>query len=238
MSTEALKIRVGGIDVDVVRKDIRNLHIGVYPPAGRVRVAAPRTMKADAVRLAVVTRLPWIKRHRSKFAQHEREPHRAFVSGETHLFMGRRYRLVRLPADRVAIKLGAKQRLEMYAPPDLTRAQVEKVLDQWYRDELRRRAAPLVVQWAQRMKVDPPIVTIRKMKTLWGSCSPGHGRITLNLQLIKLSPHCLDYVIAHEVAHFHEKGHGPRFTRVLDKAVPHWRSVRSELNSAALPDWR
>ncbi len=238
MTTSTSTIQVAGIDVDVVRKDIRNLHIGVYPPSGRVRVAAPQAMKADAVRLAVVMRLAWIKRHRLKFAEQQRESRRAFVSGETHLFLGRRYRIVRLPSGRVMVKLGARRRIEIYAPPHLGVTQVEKAVDRWYREELRRRAVPLLAQWAQRMKVDAPTLTIRKMKTLWGSCSRDLGRVTLNLQLIKLSPHCLDYVIAHEVAHFYDKGHGPRFTRVLDKALPHWRSVRSELNSVALPDWR
>lgn len=235
MSTEAHRLSVGGLYVDVVRKPIKNLHVGVYPPHGRVRVAAPLAVSDDAVRLAVVTRLPWIKRQRARFAAQSRQSERAYISGETHYFMGRPYRLRLIegaPAGRVHIR--SAKTLDLFIRNGSDRAARERVFLSWYRDELRSHAAPLVEKWASKLPVSMPVWGIKRMKTKWGSCNVDAGRIWLNLELAKKPPQSVEYVVAHELVHFLERQHSERFVALMDSALPNWRVLRDELNAEPL----
>lgn len=235
MSTEAQRLSVGGLRIEVIRKPIKNLHVGVYPPHGRVRVAAPLAVSDDAVRLAVVTRLPWIKRQRARFAAQPRQPERAYVSGETHYFMGRSYRLRLIegaPAGRVHVR-GSKA-LDLFVRTGSDRATRERIFLGWYRDELRSQATPLVEKWAAKLALPPPIWGIKRMKTKWGACNVDAGRIWLNLELVKKTPQSLEYVVAHELVHFFERQHSERFVALMDGALPNWRLLRDELNAEPL----
>jgi predicted metal-dependent hydrolase len=235
MNIEPHRITVGGLRVDVVRKKIKNLHLGVYPPQGRVRVAVPLGVSDDAVRLAVVNRLAWIKRQRSKFDAQPRQTARNYVSGETHFFLGQRYRLNVIDgerAGRVTIRNSRKIDLSVRAGSDRTIR--ERVILKWYRQELRDRASPLIERWAAKMKVPAPAWGIKRMKTKWGSCNIEARRIWLNLELIKKPPQCLEYIIVHEFAHFFERRHSDRFVELMDSVLPPWRTVRDELNAEPL----
>lgn len=237
MSTEAHRLSVGGLRIDVIRKPIKNLHVGVYPPHGRVRVAAPLAVSDDAVRLAVVTRLPWIKRQRARFADQPRQSERAYVSGETHYFMGRPYRLRLLegaPAGRVHVR--SSKALDLYVRAGSNREVRERVFLGWYREELRSQAAPMIAKWADKLDVSLPIWGIKRMKTKWGTCSVDAGRIWLNLELVKKPPHTLEYVVVHELVHFLERQHSDRFVGLMDGALPNWRMLRDELNAEPLAD--
>lgn len=235
MNIEAHQITVGGVRVDVVRKPIKNLHLGVYPPHGRVRVAAPMGVSDDAVRLAVVTRMGWIKRQRAKFDAQSRQSARAFVSGESHFFLGQRYRLNLMDgarAGRVHVRNGRSLDLHVRAGSDQTAR--ERVFLSWYRAELRRRATPLIAKWAAAMEIGTPAWGIKRMKTKWGTCNIEAQRIWLNLELIKKPPQCLEYIIVHELAHFFERSHSDRFVALMDRLIPHWRLLRDELNAEPL----
>lgn len=235
MNTEAHQIIVGDMHVEVVRKPIKNLHVGVYPPHGRVRVAAPLSVNDDAVRLAVVTRMGWIKRQHAKFDAQPRQSARSFVSGESHYFLGQRYRLtlIEMPgAGHVHIRNGG--RLELQVRPGSDQAARERVFLSWYRQELRSRAAPVIEYWAAAMEVPLPAWGIKRMKTKWGTCNVEGRRIWLNLEIIKKPPQCLEYVVVHELAHFFERNHSDRFVALMDKLFPQWRTVRDELNAAPL----
>ena len=240
MNIEAHHITVGGLHVDVVRKPIKNLHLGVYPPHGRVRVAAPLSISDDAVRLAVVTRMGWIKRQRAKFDAQSRQSARTYVSGESHFFLGKRYRLTLIDnarAGRVHVRDSHALELRVRAGGDQTVR--ERVFLGWYRQELRSRATPLIEKWAASMELPTPAWGIKRMKTKWGTCNIKARRIWLNLELIKKPPQCLDYVIVHELAHFFERNHSDRFVALMDRVLPHWRLLRDELNSEPLSyeDW-
>lgn len=235
MNIEDHQITVGGIHVDVVRKPIKNLHLGVYPPNGRVRVAAPVSVSDEAVRLAVVTRMGWIKRQQAKFDSQPRQTERSYVSGESHFFFGQRYRLNVIngaPAGRVHIR--SSQMLDLYVRSGSEQATRERIFQDWYRHELRDRAAPLMTTWAEAFGIDPPLWGIKRMKTKWGTCNIEAKRVWLNLELAKKPPQCLDYVIAHELCHFFERNHSDRFVALLDQKLPQWRLIRDELNAAPL----
>ncbi len=172
MNTERHQIVVSGVTVDVVRKEIKNLHLGVYPPDGRVRVAAPMILSDEAVRLAVIARLGWIKRQRAKFEAQERQSEREYVSGECHFFKGRRYRLhVIENSGRPRVSVRGSVFLDLVVKPGADRTVRESLLQRWYRNELKASAAPLLDKWAQRMSLPVPDLGIKRMKTKWGTCS-------------------------------------------------------------------
>lgn len=240
MSTDAVQVSIGGFEVDVVRKPIKNLHLGVYPPHGRIRVAAPLEMGDEAVRLAIVTRLAWIKRQQAKFAAQPRQSERRYVSGETHFFLGQRYRLnLKAGAKAGQVRIRNGKIIDLYVREGSDPASRERVFLDWYRRELRARARPLVERWAAEYGIATPIWGIKRMKTKWGTCNIEARRVWLNLELIKKPPRCLEYVIIHELAHFFERSHSERFVVLLDRMLPQWRIIRGELNAEPLAheDW-
>ncbi|MFN7024901.1 MAG: M48 family metallopeptidase [Pseudorhizobium sp.] len=234
MNTEILD--VGGLQVELVRKAIKNLHLGVYPPDGRVRVAAPSTVSDEAVRLAVVTRMGWINRQRNKFQQQARQSVRSYVSGETHFHLGQRYRLrvVERPGAS-SIRLTSDRRLELGVPEGRGPQFRERVFQHWQRELLRERGQALAAEWSARLSVEPPTVGIKRMKTRWGTCNPGANRIWLNLELIKKPPECISYLVLHEITHLLERNHSEAFVAFLNRHMPNWRTYRDQLNSEPLP---
>lgn len=240
MTTERHHIHVSGIPVEVVRKDIKNLHVGVYPPGGRVRVAAPLRLDDEAVRLAVVSRLGWIRRKQAAFEQQDRQSMREMVTGESHHFRGRRYRLHVVEHDGPpSVCLVNNKTIELHVRPGTKAAKRRDVLQQWYRQRLHEQIAPLLARWESRVGVNVAEVRIRKMKTRWGSCNTAARRIWLNLELAKKPPLCLEYVLAHELIHLLERHHNERFRELMDGLMPKWRLHHEEPKRAPLGhvDW-
>ena len=243
MSTEinSQRIEVRGIPVEIVRKEIKNLHVGVYPPSGRVRVAAPLRLDDEAVRLAIISRLGWIRRKQAEFEGQIRQSQREFVTGESHYFEGRRYRLDVIERDAPpTVKQRNNTTLELGVRPNSDREAREAVLHRWYRRHLRNQLPPLVAKWGPKLGVTVGDVRIKKMKTLWGSCNVEAKRIWLNLELAKKPSSCLVYILVHEMVHLLERHHNDRFRELMDNFIPQWRTYRDELNRAPLPheDWR
>ena len=235
MSTDSTTIEIRGLKVEVVRKNIKNLHLGVYPPAGRVRVAAPMAVSDEAVRLAVIGKLAWIRRQREKFAKQPRQTVREAVSGESHYVFGRRYRLtVVTTKDRPHVVLRTKTKMELHVASRSTLAERVDVLERWYRAELRAVLVPLVEQWSARVGVEAAFVGIKRMKTKWGSCNHQSSRIWLNSELAKKPLACLEYIIVHELVHLLEPSHGDKFVSLMDTHLPDWRQRRKTLNSSPL----
>ena len=235
MNTEQTEITVSGLEVQVIRKAIKNLHLGVYPPNGRVRVAAPLRVSNEAVRLAVVGKLGWIRRQRSKFQEQTRESQREMVSGESHYFLGRRYRLRVIDhegAGRVVVR--NRRTLELHVRRQSGQVERERVLQRWYREQLRELIPPLLTKWAVILGVQPAAWGIKRMKTKWGACNVDAKRICLNLELAKKPAQCLEYIVVHEMMHLLERHHNDRFISLMDQHLPHWRWHRQELNAAPL----
>ena len=235
MNIETRNIRVGALSVEVVRKNIKNLHLGVYPPNGRVRVAAPLVVDDEAVRLAVIDKLGWIKRQKAKFAEQPRQTQREMVNGESHYFLGQRYRLRvhehEAPA-RVAVRGIAS--LDLFVRPGASAQQREAVLLHWYRERLKMLITPLLEKWQPILGVQARAWGIKKMKTKWGSCNPNAKRLWFNLELAKKSGMCLEYLVVHELMHLLERNHTERFTALMDGFFPNWSVCRATLNSGVL----
>ncbi|MFA4901312.1 MAG: SprT family zinc-dependent metalloprotease [Desulfobaccales bacterium] len=235
MNTETHHITVSGIAVEVVRKAIKNLHLGVYPPHGRVRVAAPLAVSDEAVRLAVIGKLAWIKRQQARFEAQPRQSRREMVSGESHYFMGQRYRLRVIEyAGVMGVVLRNKSFMDLYVRPETNAEQRELVLYRWYRKQLKALVPSLLEKWQAVLGVQAADWGIKKMKTKWGGCTIKARRIWINLELAKQPIQCLEYIIVHELVHLLERHHNDQFRKLMDEFMPQWRLHREELNRAPL----
>ena len=226
---------VGGLAVEVVRKDIKNLHLGVYPPDGRVRIAAPVSMGDESIRLAVVEKLAWIKRQRAAFALQPRQSTREMVSGESHYFLGRRYRLRVHEEDappRVAIR--GLRVLDLFVRPGSSRERRLAILEGWYREQLKEIVPPMMDKWQRALRVRASAWAIKKMKTRWGTCTVEARRVWLNLEVAKKPLRSIEYVLVHELAHLRVRSHSAEFTNLLDAHLPDWRERRKELQQSTL----
>lgn len=234
------QITVSNITIDVVRKDIKNLHLAVYPPTGRVRIATPLKIDDEAVRLFAISKLSWIKKHRQSFAKQRRETKREYVSGESHYFEGHRYLLnviYRNATPKVVIR--NKTYLDLYVRPNSSTAQRERVMTEWYRGRLKNKIPTLIEKWQRLIGVQVDDWKVKRMKTKWGTCKAELKQIWLNLELAKKPTSCLEYIIVHELVHLLERHHNDRFIALMDKFMPQWRFHQAELNQLILGynDW-
>ena len=234
MSTASGYLTVRGINIDVVYKDIKNLHIAVYPPMGRVRVAAPTKFDDEKVRLAVIRRLAWIKSQRETLQAAERQTEREMVTGESHYVWGGRHRLKVIErAGRPHLEVDS-DRLLLYLPEGVDSDSRRKLLDRWYRQQLRTAIPGLIAKWEAVLGVTVPRWSIRRMKTKWGSCNRESHHLWFNVELAKKHPDCLEYIVVHEMTHYLERNHGERFTKLMDGFMADWRARRNQLNDAPL----
>jgi len=235
VTTKRHYIKVSDIKVEVVRKAIKNLHLAVYPPEGRVRVAVPLHVTDENVRLAVIAKLGWIKKQKTNFKDQPRQSRREMVSGESHYFMGRRYLLdVVQRHGRHDIAIENNTRMTLYVQPGTSERNKEKVLLEWYRRQLKTLIPDLIAKWEPVIGVQVNQWGIKKMKTRWGACNIAAKRVWLNLELAKKPPECLAYILVHEMVHFLERHHNDRFKTLMDRFMPQWRLYREALNRAPL----
>lgn len=228
-------IKIGDLSLQVNRKNIKNLHISVLPPDGRVRVSAPEHMTTTAVRMAVISRIPWIRQQQVDFEKQERQSSREMVSGECHYLWGRPYRLeIAEQKGRHTVNVGPNNRLLLNINPDTSCNGRHKVLTEFYRCELKSRLEPLVDSWQAHIGVTASHLGIKKMKTKWGSCNTQSQRIWLNLELAKKPPVCLEYILVHELVHLIERRHNEKFKAYMDVFLPNWREARDLLNRSPL----
>ncbi len=232
---EKAQIVVLGITVDVVRKDIKNLHLGVYPPEGHVRVAVPWHVTDERVRLAVISKLAWIRKQQADFKQQPRQSVREVVTGESHYFLGKRYLLevIERPGKH-QLELKGNRKFLLYVKPDTSIENRQLVLNEWYREQLKERIPNLLSNWQEKIGVVSQDWGVKKMKTKWGSCNIAAKRIWLNLELAKKPPECLEYILVHELIHLLERHHNDRFRAHMDHFMPNWRLYRDMLTSSPL----
>ena len=229
-----MQLTIGSLEIQLQRRIIKHLHISVMPPDGQIRVAAPKSMTETAIRMAVIHRIPWIRKQQANFAKQVRQSTREMISGETHYLWGRRYRLEVIELDATqsivsCIKLkGGKLILTVSA--GTSTADKLKMLNEYYRARLKARAPDLINKWSEQIDVTASGWQVQKMNTKWGSCNIEEGRILLNLELAKKPFPCLEYIIVHELLHFKERQHNDRFKALLDTHMPDWRSRRDLLN--------
>lgn len=238
-TTEGLLV-ISGMDIQVVRKNIKNLHLAVLPPSGKVRVAVPHHVTDERVRLAIIAKLSWIRRQQADFNQQPRQTEREMINGESHYLWGRQYRLeVIEQVGKHRVETKGKNKLRLYVQPNTSVENRLLVLNNWYRAQLKIKVAELVTHWSPIIKRTPMFCGIRKMKTKWGSCNINAKRIWLNLELVKKPPECLEYILVHELVHLLERHHNDRFRKHMDTFLPKWREHRNLLNALPLAyeDW-
>lgn len=227
-------VQIGSLSLQLNRKAIKNLHISVLPPDGRIRVSAPEQMTETAIRMAVVSRIPWIKKQQRDFAAQPRQSDRDMVSGECHYFWGKRHRLSVIErAGRHEVKVSGGK-IHMFVNSGTSVENRALVLAEFYRAQLKTQVEKLIPEWQQRMAVEVADWSVKKMKTKWGSCNVSVKRIWLNLELAKKPPECLEYILVHELVHLLERKHNERFRIYMDKFMPNWRERRNLLNNMPL----
>jgi predicted metal-dependent hydrolase len=225
------RIQLGDIGVDVVRKDIKNVHLSVHPPTGRVRIAAPERMSLDTVRVFAIAKLPWIKKQQRKLLEQERETPREYIDCESHHVWGKRYLLKVIQADRPRSVELSNGRMILLVRRGTETTRRQAILDEWYRQQLRTALPPLIEKWERLIGVQVRRVFIQRMKTKWGSCNHRVGSIRLNTDLARKPRECLEYIVVHEMVHLLEPTHNERFMALMDQFMPKWQFHRDTLNS-------
>jgi predicted metal-dependent hydrolase len=233
------RINLGEIAVDVVKKDIKNIHLSVYPPAGRVSISAPLRMDIDTIRVFAITKLAWIKSQQKKLREQDRESPREYLDRESHFVWGKRYLLKveeRDAAPEIALK---HSKMILRIRPETSQEKKQEIIESWYREQLRESVPALCGKWAKLMGVNVNRYYVQKMKTKWGSCSPHRNSIRLNTDLARKPPECLEYIVVHEMVHLLEPTHNGRFIALMDRFMPKWRFYKDQLNRLPVrhEDW-
>ena len=224
------QIQLGEIAVDIVRKDIKNIHLSVHPPTGRVRIAAPERMKLDTIRVFAISKLGWIKKQQKRIQEQERETPREYLDQESHYVWGKRYLLKVIEKDIVPGVELKHQSLLLRVRPGAAEEKKQTTLNQWYREQLKQAVPPLVAKWERLMGLKVEKFFVRRMKTKWGSCNSRSKTIRLNSELTKKPRECLEYIVVHEMVHMLEPTHNRNFIALMDRFMPKWQFHRDNLN--------
>jgi hypothetical protein len=227
-------LTIGGVHVEVVKKAIKNLHLTVHPPQGRVHIVAPERMQLDTIRLYAISKLPWLRRQIAELQAQARESRREYVNRESHFVWGSRYLLKVVEREAPPSVELHKRELVLAARPGASQAQRYEIFAAWHRAQVRAAVAPLLAKWQRILKVEARAVFVRQMKTKWGSCNPKKATIRFNTDLAKKPLACLEYVLVHELAHLREPTHSDRFRAILNHHLPNWPHLRNQLNRAPL----
>lgn len=227
-------IELGDISIEVTRKNIKNVHLSVHPPNGRVTLAAPSATRLDVARAYAISKLGWIRDQQEKLARQERETPRQFIERESHYLWGRRYLMtVEYKEAKPSVTLDHK-RLTLIVRPEATHKKREQVIHEWHKSLLHQAIPPFIKKWEKQLKVEVAGYFLQRMKTKWGSCNHRARHIRLNTELVKKPKDLLEYVILHEMTHLLEQTHSDRFVAILNEHYPSWREARAELNELPL----
>ena len=234
------QLAIGDTSVDVVFKDIKNVHLSVYPPTGKVRISAPARMSMETVRAFAISELLWIKKQQKKLLGQERETPREFLNRESHFVWGKRYLLEILERDRIPSIEMKHDSMVLRVRPGADEDKMRNIVEDWYREQIRKVMPSLLDRWQPQIGASVRRIFVRRMKTRWGSCNHDAGTIRLNTELAKKPPECLEYIVVHELIHLLEPTHNARFVDLMDRHMPLWRLRRDELNRAPLAhqSWR
>jgi len=224
------QIQLGEIAVDVVKKDIKNVHLSVYPPTGKVRISAPLRMDLSTIRLFAIAKLGWIRQQQKKVNEQERETPREYLDRESHYLWGKRYLLKVIEKDAAPSVELKHSHILLQIRPGSSEEKKQAVLDEWYRQQLKDAVPAVIAKWEPLMRVKVERFFVQRMKTKWGSCSRSSASIRLNTDLARKPRECLEYIVVHEMAHLLEPTHNTRFTTLMNSLIPEWRRRREMLN--------
>lgn len=229
-----MQILVANIPIEVVKKKIKNMHLSVLPPDGKVRVSAPETLSDESIIMFVRTKVGWIRKQQEKFEQQPRQSERQYVSGETLYVWGKQYFLQVEYSYRGNSLVLSGDNAILTVRKESTAKQRETYVNEWYRSLLKAEVEKYLPKWERITGLKCSSWQSKYMTTKWGTCNTSTRKIWLNLQLAKKPIECLEYVILHELAHLEVKNHGPEFVAILDQYMPYWRECKKQLNDSKL----
>ncbi len=224
------QINLGDINIDVILKNIKNMHLTILPPLGKVRISAPKKMKLENIKMFALTKLGWIKKQQVKMLSQKREAKKDYVNNEEHYFLGEKYLLEVVQTSKKPSVEVIDRQIILNVKANFTQLQIKNLLQKWYRSELTKISWQLIAKWEKTMNLQIAELQIRQMKTRWGSCHIRKKKITLNLELAKKPLHCLEYVVVHEMVHLFEKKHNDRFKNYMTHYLPNWKVCKKQLN--------
>lgn len=227
-------IQLGEISIAVTRKDIKNVHLTVHPPDGRVTLAAPSNTRLEVVRAYAISKLGWIREQQRKLECQARETPRQFIERESHHVWGRRYLMTVDYRDVKPSVVLSNRRITLIVRPGCSAEKRAEAMHEWHKSLLHEVVPPLIKRWEQKLRVSVSGYFLQRMKTKWGSCNHVAGNIRLNTELVKKPKDLLEYVVVHEMAHLIEPAHSDRFIEILEENYPSWREARLELNELPL----
>ncbi|MES2090202.1 MAG: SprT family zinc-dependent metalloprotease [Pseudomonadota bacterium] len=227
-------IELGEITITLTRKSVKNVHLTVHPPEGRVTLVAPSSTRTEVARAYAISKLAWIRQQQKALREQAREMSRRYVERESHQLWGRRHLMSVVEAnERPSVKLDHR-RITLTVRPGSDVVKREKVIHAWHRSLLHVLVKELMARWEPRLGVRVSGHYLQRMKTKWGSCNHAAGNIRLNTELVKKPKDLVEYVVVHEMLHLIEPTHGERFMALLDQHWPQWRDSRRELNALPL----
>ena len=230
-------MNIDGLEIEVERKPIKNMHLSVYPPDGRVHLSVPDYLTEGDARSYIISKWEWIRKQQAEITAQARQTEREYVSGENHYFFGVRYRL------RVVYVTSGANSIEVHGNTMTMRVRKDssierrtELMKEWYREQLKAYLGPLVDSWAQKLEEPDVIWQVKEMKTMWGSCGAKRRALIFNLELARVPKECIEYVVVHEITHFKVQNHSKVFEALLSQRLPGWRNLRQKLNEfIALP---
>ncbi len=229
-----MQITVSGIEIEVQKKNIKNLHLSVLPPDGKVRVSAPMHLSDESIAMFIRTKLGWIKKQQEKFEKQPRQSEREYVSGETLYVFGQQYFLcVQYSYKGNSLALEGNEAI-LTVRKESTAKQREAFVNEWYRALLKEKIEIYLPKWESITGLHCDSWQTKNMTTRWGTCNTNTRKIWLNLQLAKKPVECLEYVILHELIHLKIRNHSKDFVDMMDRYMPYWRDVKTKLNGMKL----
>ena len=232
-------LKLGDLEADLIKKDIKNIHLSVYPPTGRVRISAPNRMKTETIRSFALSKIPWIKREQKKLLKQERETRRDYVERESHYVWGQRCLLKVVEEDCPPTVDLRHKTITLHVRPNSNREKRAEIVETWYRNLVKEALPELIQKWEPILKVKVHRTFVSRMKTKWGSCNPKAENIRINSELAKKPKECLEYIVVHEMVHLLEPTHNDRFIQLMDRFLPQWKERRLTLNRLPVSheDW-
>lgn len=225
-----MNVTIENIDIELIRKNIKNIHLSVHPPDGRVRLSVPKRMDDEAVRLFVISKLSWINKHKKKFSLQDGQAEIEFLSGESHYFLGSRYILnIIETTGKQRVQLRDDKYIDLYVRENSTKEKREKIMLEWYRQKLKMLIPGYIEKWENIIGVRVNDWGVKLMKTRWGTCNIRDKRIWINLELAKKNVTCLEYIVVHEMVHLLERYHNDVFKGYMSEFLPNWKSIKEEL---------
>lgn len=223
-------LKFNDIEVELSFKNIKNVHLRVHPPLGRVTLSAPEEMEKEHLRVYLTTKLGWIRREKKKIIAQKREPEYLYITNESHYFFGKRYLLKVTESEKRSKVILHHSKIEIIVPEAKDKEFIKNKLYQWYRKELRMLLTEKIDFYKKEMNVFPESFGIRKVKTKWGSCNDLTRTIWFNIELAKKPKNCIEYIVVHELVHLKERKHNKNFILLMNKYMPNWQLRKKELN--------